>query len=219
MFREAGLAYGQPMLLGRATERAAIDRLLHEAREGRGGALVLRGEAGIGKTALLDHAAERSSGMRVLRVIGVESEASLPFSALHELLHPLLGSIDRLPGPQRRALRAALAMDDEAVRDRFAVYAAALGLLLVESEDLPVLCLVDDAHWMDGASADAMLFAARRLEAERVAVVFSARDPDPSPFLAPGLPVISVTGLPPEDARALLTATPAPVSPRASPSA
>ncbi|MBT2211994.1 AAA family ATPase [Actinomadura sp. NEAU-AAG7] len=193
------------MLRGREEERAAIARLAAGAREGRGGALVLRGEAGIGKTALLDAAADPrdAQGLRVLRATGVEAEAALPFAALQMLLHPVLPGVDALPDAQARALRAALGLagpggSDPA--DRFLTGLSVLTLLSELAADRPVLCLVDDAHWLDPASADALAFTARRLGAEAVALVFAARDG----FAAPGLPELALDGLDRADAAALL---------------
>jgi DNA-binding CsgD family transcriptional regulator len=194
------------MLVGRRNERARIDRFLDELRDARGGTLVLRGEAGIGKTSLLEYAIEHAANIRVLRAVGVESEGSLPFSGLHELIHPLLGLLDELAEPQARALRGALAVEDVPVLNRFSVYAATLGLLLAEAERQPLLCVVDDAHWLDAASVEAMLFAARRLRAERVGMLFSARDPHARVFSAPGVPEMYVGGLEPSDARTLVAA-------------
>jgi predicted ATPase len=193
------------MLHGRRAECDALERLLADARRSRSGVLVVRGEAGAGKSALLDHAAERADGMTVLRAGGVESEAELPFAALHQLLRPVLGLTDRLPGPQAAALGGALGLaaapED---RDRFLVSAAVLSLLGEVAEERPVLCLVDEAQWLDRSSAEALTFAARRLEAEGVVCLFAARDGDPRDFPAPGLPELRLNGLGPEAAAALL---------------
>jgi hypothetical protein len=181
------------MLSGRSEQLAAIDWLLEGMRSGRAGALVLRGEAGIGKTALLD-AAEKASGARVLRVTGVESEAELPFAALHALLRPALDQVGALPGRQAAALRGAFGLAEETVADRFLVGLAVLSLVAELAEDRPVLVLADDAHWLDRASGDALVFAARRLQAERAAVLAAARDEPPGVGL-PGLPELRVGGL------------------------
>ncbi|WP_242910501.1 AAA family ATPase [Actinomadura terrae] len=194
------------MLRGRGEQRAAIARLVAGAREGRGGALVLRGEAGIGKTALLDEAAadpHGPHGLRVLRATGVEAEAALPFAGLQMLLRPVLPEVDALPDAQARALRAALGLADPGGADgadRFLTGLAVLTLLAELAAARPVLCLVDDAHWLDPASADALAFTARRLGTEAVALVFAARDG----FAAPGLPELALAGLDRADAAALL---------------
>ena len=182
------------MLCGRSEQLAAIGRLLGGMRSGRAGALVLRGEAGIGKTALLEAAADKAAGARVLRVAGVESEAELPFAALHALLRPALDQIGALPGRQAAALRGAFGLAEETVTDRFLVGLGVLSLVAELAEDRPVLVLVDDAQWVDRASADALVFAARRLQAERAAVLVAARDEPPGLSL-PGLPELRVGGL------------------------
>jgi predicted ATPase len=164
------------MLYGRREELAAIDRLLDGMRSRKPGALVLRGEAGIGKTALIDVAAERAAGSQVLRAAGVECEEDLPFAGLHALLRPVLDQIATLPSLQATALRGAFGMGEPTGADRFGIGLGLLSFVTELSESRPLLCLVDDAQWLDGASADALLFAARRLEAERVAFIFAARD-------------------------------------------
>jgi len=173
-------------LHGREAEQRVIDDLLAGARAGRSGAAVVRGAAGIGKTALLCYAATAADGMLVLRTTGVETEAEFAFGGLHLLLRPVLNYIERLPGPQTAALRGAFGMSERGSQDRFLAGLAVLSLLSEVAEDRPVLCLVDDAHWLDTASADAILFTARRLEAEGVVMVLAARD-GPFPFAAPGL--------------------------------
>jgi DNA-binding CsgD family transcriptional regulator len=210
------------MLHGRRAECDALERLLADARRSRSGVLVLRGEAGVGKSALLDHAAGRADGMAVLRASGVESEAELPFAALHQLLRPVLGLVGRLPAAQAAALAGALGLgvpgDREAWtdpgpgsgppvgRDRFLVSVAVLSLLAEAAEERPVLCLVDEAQWLDRSSAQALTFAARRLEAEGVVCLFAARDGDPRDFPAPGLPELRLHGLDREPAADLLAA-------------
>jgi predicted ATPase len=154
------------MLIGRAIETATVDRLLDGARDDRSGVLVIRGEAGIGKSSLLEYAAAQADGMTVLRGVGIESESELAFAALHQILRPVFDRIERLPEPQAAALRAAFALSNETVDERFRVSLALLGLLSEVAEERPLLCLVDDAQWLDQASADALLFAARRLVAE-----------------------------------------------------
>ncbi len=164
------ICYVRPMLHGRSAETARIDELLAAARDGRSGALVIRGEAGVGKTALLDYAAA-AAGMRVLRGTGIESEAELPFAALQLLLRPGLGRLDLLPPPQAQALRGAFGLAGTPGADRFLIGLAALSLLSELAGDGALLCVVDDAHWLDRASADALLFAARRLESEGVVLL------------------------------------------------
>src|SRR5262245_26612491 len=143
------------MLVGRDAERARIGALLDAARASRSGALVLRGEAGVGKTALLEDARERASDMHVLTARGIESEVELAFAGLHQLVRPALDLLNRLPGPQAAALGGALGMADRGGDDRFLISAACLTLLSEMSERRPVLCLVDDAQWLDTPSSDA----------------------------------------------------------------
>ncbi|MFG2056828.1 AAA family ATPase [Micromonospora sp. NPDC048930] len=190
------------MLHGRAGEQARIERLLAEARTGQSGTLVIQGPAGIGKSALLDHAAERAGGMRVLRGVGVESEATLPFAALHLLLRAGLDRIHTLPDAQATALNGALGLGDVAPESRFLVGLATLSLLAELAGDNALLCLIDDAQWFDQASIDALLFAARRLEAEGVVMIFAAR----AGFAAAGLPELRLGGLDKAAAAALLPA-------------
>jgi DNA-binding CsgD family transcriptional regulator len=184
----------RPMLYGREMELAAVDRLVAGMRSGRAGSLVLRGEAGIGKTALLDAAGEKAAGVRVLRVTGVESEADLPFAGLHALMRPALDETGALPERQAVALRGAFGMAEAPVTDRFLVGLGVLSLIAEIAEGRPVLLLVDDAQWLDQSSADALVFAARRLHAERAAVLAAARDEPPGTGL-PGLPELRVGGL------------------------
>ncbi|WP_043618979.1 helix-turn-helix transcriptional regulator [Nonomuraea candida] len=204
------------MLHGRERECALLARLLDGAREGRSGVLVLRGEAGIGKSALLDFAAARAHDLRVLRGCGVEPESELPYAAAHQLLRPVADRIDAIPAGQAAALRGAFGLGDPVEADRFLVSVAVLSLLSEVAEDGPLLCLIDDAHWLDGASADALAFVARRLEAEGVVLLFAARDEEtgtvpppplaaaPYPKALAGLPELRLGGLAPEAARALL---------------
>ena len=168
LYAGSGRKYAERVLVGREPELIEIDALLAEARAGRGGVLVLTGEAGIGKSAILGAAAERAAGFQVLRAVGVEYEAELPFSGLHELLQRVLALAAELPSPQAAALRGALALSDEPV-DRFAVFAAVSGLLALAAAAAPLLVVADDAQWLDTASLEALGFAARRLGAERVA--------------------------------------------------
>ncbi|MEV4580994.1 AAA family ATPase [Nonomuraea jabiensis] len=191
------------MLYGRAGEQAAIEDLVEAARGGRSGGLVLRGEPGIGKSALLDWAAEYCTGIgvRVLRVTGVETEADLAFAGLVQLLWPVQEHLDALPGTQADALRAVLGSGGSGARDRFLSGLAVMTLLAHLADDGPLLCLVDDAHWLDHATADALLFAARRLTEEKVALLFAARDEG---FAAAGLPEIRPSRLSQEDAERVL---------------
>jgi DNA-binding CsgD family transcriptional regulator len=184
------------MLVGRDEERLALDRLLAEAAGGTSGVLGLVGEPGIGKTALLDYAAGQARDMRVLRARGVESEAEVPFAGLAELLRPALAALDRVPAPQAAALAGALALGPApAAQDRFAVGAATLSLLSAFAEERPLVLLVDDAHLLDGSSAEALLFASRRLLADSIALVLAVREGEPSLLDGADLRVIHVTGL------------------------
>ncbi|WP_460820560.1 AAA family ATPase, partial [Nocardioides ungokensis] len=193
------------MLVGRDTERAAVAALLDDARSGRGGALVVRGVAGVGKSALLADAVAASSDMTVLRTSGVESESPLAFAALQRLLWPLRGRIDDLAAPQQAALRAAMG-EAEGEGDRFVAFLGTLSLLAAAADDAPVLAVVDDVHWLDDASAAALLFVARRLQAERVALLFAARDDEAYDFEAADLPTAVLTGVGGDAAEALLAA-------------
>jgi DNA-binding CsgD family transcriptional regulator len=192
------------MLLGREPEREALEKLLDGARDGRSGVLALVGEVGIGKTSLLDHAQERAGGMRVLRARGIVSEAQIPFAALFELLRPALACLDTIPRPQAAALEGALALRPARAGDRFAIGAATLSLVGAYAETQPVAVLVDDVHWLDGSSADALRFAFRRLLAEPVAVVLAARAGEPSLLDDADFPVLVVEGLDAEAASALI---------------
>ena len=183
------------MLLGRADERREIEQALARARSGVSSVLALAGEPGIGKTALLSYAAEQAAGMRVLRARGIESEAHIPFGSLFELLRPALMLLDVIPGPQAAALEAALALRPAAAQDRFAVGAATLSLLSAYAEQVPVAVLVDDAQWLDGSSATALLFAFRRMVADPIAVLIAVRDGEPSLLDGADLPVLRIGGL------------------------
>jgi DNA-binding CsgD family transcriptional regulator/tetratricopeptide (TPR) repeat protein len=191
-----------PALLDRERERAALDGLLGDLRLGRGGALVVRGEAGVGKSALLEYVAGAAADMRVARAAGAESEMELAFAGLHLLCAPLLDRLERLPGPQRDALGIAFGLRAGAAPDRFLVGLAVLTLLSeAAEEERPLLCVVDDAQWLDQASAQVLAFAARRLLAEPVGLIFAAREPGEQ---FSGLAELEVRGLPDKDARALL---------------
>ncbi|HEU5392001.1 MAG TPA: AAA family ATPase [Streptosporangiaceae bacterium] len=188
-------------LLDRHPERAALDDLLGNLRSGRGQALVVRGEAGVGKTALLEYVAEAATDMRVARAAGAESEMELAFASLHLLCAPLLDRLDRLPVPQRDALGVAFGLREGEPPDRFMVGLAVLTLLAAAAEERPLLCLIDDAQWLDQASAQVLAFVARRLLAEPVGLVFAARDPGEQ---FRGLADLEVSGLAEQDARTLL---------------
>ncbi len=169
--------------------------LLDGARRGRSGVLLIRGEAGIGKSTLLDEMIAAADDMSVLRVRGVESEAELPYAALHRLLRPALRAAPKLPAPQADALRRALGMEPDQGTDRFLVSVAVLGLLDALGADQPVLCVVDDAHWLDAASGRTLTFVARRLLAEAVVMVFAVRDPAVREFAADDLPLLTIGAL------------------------
>ena len=192
------------MLIGREAECARVEELLDRARMGRSGALVIRGEPGIGKTALLDHAAARADGATVVRTSGIESEAELQFSGLLDVCRPLLHRLAELPANQQEALRAVFDLGPAVAADRFAVGAATLGVLAAEADVAPVLVLVDDAQWLDSSSLDALLFATRRLQADRVAVLFAVREGEGASLETRGLDSIEVRGLSLEDAGDLL---------------
>ena len=195
------------MLLGRDRECEAIEELLDGARESRSGALVLRGEPGIGKSTLIAYALGRADGMKVLSATAVEAESELPFAGLHQLLWPVLERVDALPDVQGAAVRGAFGLTAERVDDRFLVSVAVLGLLTSVAEDGPVLCAVDDAHWLDRPSADALRFAARRLHADPVALLLGSRDDGTRRFEGAGLPELRLSGLTARAAGDLLDAT------------
>jgi len=192
-------------LVGRTDETGALDGVLTAVRDGMSGVLVLRGEAGIGKTALLDRAASRADDMRVARAAAAESETALGFAGLHQLLAPFLAGLDRLPSPQRAALQSALGLAAAAPPDRFLVGLAALTLLTDAAASRPVLCAVDSAQWLDEASAEVLGFVARRLLADRVGMLFAVQDGADRAALT-GLPVLPVAGLAEQAARELLCA-------------
>ena len=183
------------MLHGRDPERQRLLSLLDDARDSRGGSLVVRGQPGVGKSALLADLVQRAAGMQVLRTQGIESESPLPFAALQRLLRPVMRHVGHLPGRQATALRAAFGESDSAVGDRFLVFLATMSLLAEAADESPVLCVIDDAHWLDEASAAALLFVARRLGPERVAMLFAARDGDVRQFDSGELPELVVTGI------------------------
>src|SRR5580692_5945317 len=183
-----------------------LDQIVAAARQGRSAVLAFRGEAGVGKTALLDYAQAAAADLQVIRVDCVESEMELSFAAVHQLLRPFLGALDILPAPQRAALRLAFGMAEGQAPDRFLVGLAALGLLAGQASRKPLLCLVDDAHCLDQESADVLAFVARRLDADSIAIVFAVREPTSAPDRLAGLPELRLAGLAEEDARALLAA-------------
>src|SRR3954471_21925392 len=192
-------------LLGRRSECDALDRLAATVRSGQSAVLVVRGEAGVGKSALLAHLLERASGFRIARAAGAESEMELAFAGLHQLCAPMLDRLDHLPAPQRDALATAFGLSAGDPPDRFLVGLAVLSLLSEGAEDQPLLCAVDDAQWQDRASAQTLAFVARRLLAEAVGLVFVVREPSPTDDLA-GLPELVVDGLDDGDASSLLHA-------------
>jgi DNA-binding CsgD family transcriptional regulator/tetratricopeptide (TPR) repeat protein len=186
----------QPVRLsGREQECAVIDRLLAGARAGAGGALVVRGEPGIGKSALLGYARQHAAPMLVLSAVGVQAESDLAFAGLHELLRPVLTYLAELPDAQSQALAGALGLAPSSQPDRLLICAAVLSLLAAAAETQPLLCLVDDAQWVDRPSADALVFTARRLRAEQLAILFGIRDSEAGRFEAAGLPELMLAGL------------------------
>jgi class 3 adenylate cyclase/tetratricopeptide (TPR) repeat protein len=190
-------------LVGRAGECRLLDEILDDARASRSRALAIRGEAGVGKSSLLSYAIDQAKGFLVLRTVGFESEAELAFSGLLQLYRPLLDRLDELPSHQERALGAALGLAPAQDVDKLTIGVATLGLLALASEDADVLVAVDDAQWLDSASIDAILFAVRRLEADRVAVLLTVRE-DGSGFQTAGVEELRVEGLDPEATRLLL---------------
>jgi DNA-binding CsgD family transcriptional regulator len=194
-----------PAFRGRARERQVLDGLLDRVRGGESAVLVIRGEAGIGKTALMHYCARQASGCRLAQIHGVESEMELPLAALHQLCTPMLSSLDALPEPQQRALRVAFGLTAEPAPDRFVLSLAVLSLLAENAAERPLVCLVDDAQWLDEASSQVLGFVGRRLLAEPVGLLLAVREAA-GERLFPGLPALTVAGLADEDARALLTA-------------
>jgi DNA-binding CsgD family transcriptional regulator len=189
--------------LDRTSEREVLARVLAQAREGQSAVLVMRGEAGIGKTALLRYAARQASGFRVAQVTGVEAEMELPFAGIHQLCAPVLEQLDTLPQPQQDALNVALGLASGDVPDRFLIGLAVLGLMSAAAEERPLLCLVEDAQWLDEASGLILGFIARRLLAESVALVVAVREPNTGHDFD-GVPELLLRGLAEEDARTLL---------------
>ncbi|MCX4968112.1 LuxR C-terminal-related transcriptional regulator [Streptomyces sp. NBC_00654] len=193
-------------LRGRRSECGALDQVVADAGAGRSQVLVLRGEPGVGKSALMEYLVGSAAGFRILRATGVESEMELAFAGLHQLCMPMMGHLDRLPGPQRDALSIAFGLSAGSAPDRFLVGLAVLSLLAEEAEERPLVCVVDDAQWLDLVSAQTLAFVARRLLAERLALVFAVRASTPAPGDDPlaALRELVVRGLRDDDARALL---------------
>jgi predicted ATPase len=191
-------------MVGRRAERTAIDQLLDRVRRGFSASLVLRGEAGIGKTVLLRHAVRRATGMRVAEVVGIESEGTLGFAGLHQLVRPFLPFLRRLPRPQRQALAATLGMVDGPPPDRFLVGLAVLTLLSEAATENAVLCVVDDVQWLDQVSGEVLAFVARRIEADRVGFLFAIREPAERLSALDGLPSLTLDGLGRTESRQLL---------------
>jgi DNA-binding CsgD family transcriptional regulator len=192
------------VLIGRDPEQQLIDSLLQVARSGASAALVIRGEAGIGKTALLEHAAG-SYAMPTLRCLGVESEHDLPFAGVEQLFRPVRHLVERLPDPQASALRSAFGLSSDRIEDRLLLGLATLNLLAEATDDAPLLCLVDDLQWLDRPSAQALLFAARRLGAEGVVMLFAVRDDPADWFDVPGVPQVTVAPLSDAAAREIVS--------------
>jgi AAA ATPase domain len=194
--------YGRmPGLTNRDTERAVLDEFVAAVRAGQSRVLVVRGEPGVGKTALLDYLAGQVQGCRLVRVVGVQSEMEFAFAGLHQLLVPMLEYLERLPAPQREALRTAFGLSRGSAPDRFLVALALLSLLSEAAGERPLVCLIDDEQWLDQASAQALGIVARRLAADPVGLVFAARVPGAE---LTGLQELTVKGLAERDARALL---------------
>ena len=198
-------ALGAPTLTGRSRERQELDQALGRARAGESAVLVLRGEAGIGKTALMQYAAGQALDCRIVQITGVESELELPFAALHQLCGPMLGELEALPEPQEQALQVAFGLTPGPVPDRFLVGLAVLSLMAEVAAKRPLACLIDDAHWLDDASRQVLGVTARRLLAESVLLVFAVRESGEE-RLFPGVPELTVEGLVEQDARGLLAA-------------
>jgi len=199
------------MLLDRSSECQFLDQLIADVRAGESRALVVRGEAGVGKTALLDSLAQRASGCRIVRAGGAESEMELPFAGVHQVCASMLNRVDRLPAPQRDALSTAFGLSAGNPPDRFLVGLAVLGLVAEAARARPLVCVLDDAQWLDRASAQVLALVARRLLAESVAMIFAVRESPTAeqaevPELA-GVAELPITGLPDDDARELLTST------------
>ncbi|WP_432854530.1 AAA family ATPase [Amycolatopsis sp. CA-161197] len=200
---------GDPDLLGRRGEAELLDKMLDEVRHGRSAVLVVRGEAGVGKTSLLNHAVTRAADLQVIHVSGAESEAELAFSGVHQVCAPHLDGLDRLPAPQRTALATAFGLAEGKPPDLFLVGLAVLTLLAAAATEQPLVCVVDDAQWLDSASVRTLSIVARRLRADPVAMVFAVRDSRENAALAglAQLPELVLTGLCDRDSRTLLATT------------
>ena len=201
------------MLYGREAELARIDATLAGARQGNGGAVAVTGWPGTGKTALLHEASVRGDGMRTLTTTGLESESTLPFSALAELTEHLLDGVAELPKPQAAAIEGALALGPPAPGDRFAAYAGFLGLISAAARDRPMLLVVDDAHWLDRSSAECLAYAARRLDRRPIAMLVAARTDEAHAFAVPGVDELQLAGLDRSSARSLLVSRDPELSP------
>ncbi len=200
----AALPSGHAVLLDRELERGQVDRVLELARQVRSAALVLQGEPGTGKTSLLDYATESARDFEIVRLLGIESEAELGFAALHQLLSPFLAGLRSLPAPQRDALGGALGLRRADSPDRFLLALAALTMLADAATKRPLLCIVDDAQWLDQESAGILGFIARRLSADPIAMLFAVRGPSERITDLEGIPCVRIGGLPPEEAAQLL---------------
>ena len=194
----------QTSLKGRSRECAVLDGLVAAIRQGESRSLVLQGEAGIGKTALLKYLIESASDLTIVRAVGVESEMELAYASLHQLCAPLLAQLERLPAPQRQAVEIVFGLSSGPAPDRFLVGLGILSLVSEVAEERPLLCVIDDAQWLDQASALTFAFVARRLLAEPVGLVFAAREPGD---VLRHVPDLEVHGLRNGDARALLGST------------
>jgi hypothetical protein len=188
-------------LRGRTRECGAIEALVARARQGKGGSLLLRGEPGIGKTALVEYAAGLASELQVVHAVGVESEMEMPYAALQQLCSPLLDHLDQIPVPQADALATAFGLRSGGLSDRFLVYMAALSLLSAGASAHPMLCLVDDAQWIEVSSLEALAFASRRVGEDALAIIFTSREPVAA---LSGLNEIVLRGLTDHDAREML---------------
>jgi predicted ATPase len=193
------------MLYGRGEERDRIGALLEGAWRSRSGVLLLQGEPGIGKTALLQDARDRAVDIHVVTARGIESESQLPFAGLHQLLRPALPLLENLPGPQAAALQGAFGLAERPAADRFLIGVACLTLLSELAEERPVLCLVDDVQWLDVPSRDALWFVARRLDAEGIIMLLAARTSEAGELGAEQIPTIEVRGLASEAAAELIS--------------
>ena len=201
--RHRGRARGAARLYGREEERAVLGALLEQARTAQSGALVVRGPAGIGKSALIADTVARAKDFRIVEAKGAESESGLAFAGLHQLLRPLNGVLDEIPAPQAAALKSAFGLAPAGGEDPFLVSAGLLSLLAAAADETPLLCVVEDAHWLDAPSASALLFAARRFAAEPIALLMASRDGEPS-LQASGVPELALRGLDPESSAALV---------------